>query len=272
MAILRARELLTTNLALIERAVGFACRRYRLTGDDAEEMGAIVRLKLVENDYAILRAFAGRCTFSTYVHIVVLRMALDYRIHALGKWHSSAEAKRLGAVAVELEILLHRDGRTFDEALPLLAVRHEGLTRDSLEAIAARLPPRAPRRREVAMAANDQLLNIQIDVMEDRILAGERRSRSQQLSSIMSSIINEMDDEDRLILQLRFEGGMTVAEIARALQVHPRRLYRRVERCLCDLRSRLEALGVAAEDVFDLIGCDDTVLAFPIGAREEPPS
>lgn len=122
---MEAVALLTTNLALVERAVAFACRRYRLTPDDAEELGAIVRLKFVENDYAIVRAFSGRCAFSTYVHIVVQRMALDYRIHVWGKWHSSAEAKRLGPLAVELEILLHRDGRTLDEALPLLAARHE---------------------------------------------------------------------------------------------------------------------------------------------------
>ena len=49
-----ARELLESNLALIERITAFVCRRQRLSPDDAEEFAGVVRLRLVENDYAIL--------------------------------------------------------------------------------------------------------------------------------------------------------------------------------------------------------------------------
>jgi RNA polymerase sigma factor for flagellar operon FliA len=263
--VLRARELLTANLAVIERAVAFACRRYRLGRDDCEELGAVVRLKLVESDYAILRAFGGRCSLATYLRIVVQRMALDYRIHVWGKWHASAEAKRLGKLAVELETLLYRDGRTLDEALPLLAAAHEGVTRQSLEALDARLPRRGPRRREIALDAVEPLLDARTHATEDPLLAHERRTRSRQLSEIMSSLIGEMPEDDRLMLQLRFEGGMTIAQISRALQVDQRMLYRRVDRCLRDLRSRLEVRGVAPEEVFDLVESSDSELFFQLG-------
>src|SRR2546423_12833075 len=117
---LDARTLLEENLALIDRVIRFIAHGQRLDESEAEEFGAIVKLKLCENDYGIVRKFEGRSNFGTYLTIVVARMLLDYRIHCWGKWHPSAEARRLGDLAVDLEQLLHRDGRTLDDALPLL--------------------------------------------------------------------------------------------------------------------------------------------------------
>src|SRR5438270_2604031 len=128
-ATLEPSDLLTANLAIVRRTVAFVCRRYRLDFQDAEEFAAIVNLKLVENDYAILRKYEERCGFATFISVVLQRMALDFRIHNWGKWHGSAEAKRIGPLAVHLERLLHRDDRTLDEALVVLAPSYEGVTR-----------------------------------------------------------------------------------------------------------------------------------------------
>src|SRR5438874_7414588 len=144
-----ARALLEANLDLIERVIRFTARRQRLDESESEEFASIVKLKLVENDYAIIRKFEGRSHLATFVTIVVQRMLLDYRIHHWGKWHASAEAKRVGGPAVELEQLLHRDGRSLDEALAILRRNDESLTIESLRAIASRFPARKPRRRTV---------------------------------------------------------------------------------------------------------------------------
>src|SRR5947209_1314930 len=126
---LHPRQLLEDNLDLVERVIRFTSRRQRLDEADAEEFASTVKLRLIENDYAIVRKFQGRSHLSTFLTIVVQRMLLDYRIHHWGKWHASAEAKRLGDVALELEQLLHRDGRTIDDALPLLRAQHPEATR-----------------------------------------------------------------------------------------------------------------------------------------------
>src|SRR5213595_2261932 len=141
-----ARELLEANLDLIERVIRFTARRQRLEESECEEFASIVKLKLVENDYGVIRKFQGRSHLSTFITIVVKRMLLDYRIHHWGKWHASAEAKRLGDLAVDLEQLLLRDGRTIDEALPMLRGRYPDTTREMLEEIAERLPERRARR------------------------------------------------------------------------------------------------------------------------------
>ncbi|HJW94783.1 MAG TPA: sigma-70 family RNA polymerase sigma factor [Thermoanaerobaculia bacterium] len=264
-------ELLTANLPLIERAVAFACRRSRLDPDDAEEFGAVVKLKLVENDYAILRSYEARSGFATFISVVVQRMALDYRIHLWGKWHTTAEAKRLGDLAIELEKLLHRDGRTLDEALVILKPKYQTITKESLAALADRLPPRAPRMREVAIGDSTEL-HAGAMAADQRVLESERRRTSEKLSTVMSAIVAELPEEDQLILQLRFEGGMAVSQIARALQIEQKLLYRRLERRMKDIRAELERRGVNANDALDLIGRDEANLAFDLGNRDRRPS
>ena len=263
-------ELLTAKLPLIERAVAFACRRNRLDPNEAEEFAAIVNLKLVENDYAILRSYEARSGFATFISVVVQRMALDYRIHLWGKWHTTAEAKRLGPLAIELERLLHRDGRTLDEALVILAPNHAEVTRQSLAALADRLPQRTPRLREVAIG--DSELRAETTGPDERVLEGERRRTSERLSTIMSAIIEELPEEDRLILQLRFEGGMPVSNIARALQIEQKLLYRRLERRMREIRVELARRGVDPGAVLDLIGRDETNLDFHLGNVDRRPS
>lgn len=252
---------------MIERAVAFACRRYGLRPEDAEEFEAIVKLKLVENDYAILRSYEGRCSFATFIGIVVQRMAIDFRIHEWGKWHASAEAKRLGPIAVGLERLLHREGRTIDEASAIL-----GESRETLEALAARLPPRPPRRRDVAIEEAEPGAITKPSDAEELVFAGERRRTSEKVSSIMSALLSRVPDDEQLILQLRFEGGMTVAQIARALQIDQKVTYRRIERRMQELKQELLRAGVDPRDVLDLIGRDEAVLRFGFGKTDLRPS
>jgi RNA polymerase sigma factor (sigma-70 family) len=270
--LLEAPELLTSNLALIERAVAFACRRYRLDASDAEELRSIVHLRLVENDYAILRSYEGRSSFATFISIVVQRMALDYRIHAWGKWHASAEAKRLGALAVELEQIIRRDGRTIDEAVALLAPKHEGVTRQSLQSLLARLPERAARRRDVELDQAESTAVSDADGVDEPVMAEERRSASERLSLLMTALMARVPDDERLILQLRFEGGMTVAQIARALGLDQKLTYRRIERRMRDIKEELLHAGISARDVLDLIGRDESLIRFDVGKQDPRPS
>jgi RNA polymerase sigma factor (sigma-70 family) len=270
--VLEARDLLTDNLDVIERAIRFAAHRHRLDPIDAEELGAVVKLRLVENDYAVLRAYEGRSSFRTFISMVVQRMALDYRIHEWGKWHASAEAKRLGEPAVELERILQRDGRTIDEALPLLQSKYEDVTRDSLQQLAAKLPPRAPRRRNIPLddAAPETLT--QPGGTDEPLLAGDRRRASKEVSEMMSSALARFGEEDQLILQLRFEQGLTVAQIARVLRLDQKLTYRRIERMMREIRRQLERAGITARDVDDLIGRDEIFVRFDFGNPQSRPS
>lgn len=265
-----ARELLESSLALVRRAVAFACRRYHFDPDDAEDFASVVHLKLVDDDFAVLRSYEGRSGLSTFLSIVIQRWALDYRIHEWGKWHSSAEARRMGAMAVELEQHIHRDGRTIEEALPFLAAKHPGVTLDGLRKLAASLPRRAPKRHDVPIDDADPVAAP--DDIEDHARAGDRRRTAERVQTIVSAAIAEYPEDKRLILQLHFEQGMTVAQIARALQRDQKMLYRLIDHCKDDLRRTIVAAGLTRTDVTDLIGRDDVFLSFDLGKAGPRPS
>lgn len=270
MSVQYGHDLLTANLAVIERAIRFAARRYRLTPEDARDFEGIVKLKLVENDCAILAAYEQRSSFATFIGIVVQRMALDYRVHTWGRFHPSAEAKRLGPLALQLEQLLHRDGRTLDEAVVLLREEHDGVTRESLTAIADKLPARPPRHREVEL---EEASSVTVAAnAEEPALAHDRRRTSEHVSALMAAILERLPEDDRLVLQLRFEGGMSVAQIARALMLDQKLTYRRIERNMREIRRELERAGIDARDVADVIGRDEALVHFDFGNRGSRPS
>ena len=262
-----ARALLEANLDLIERVIRFTARRQRLDESEIEEFASIVKLKLIENDYAVIRKFQGRSRFATFITIVVANMLRDYRIHHWGKWHASAEAKRLGDLAVELEQLLNRDGRSIDEALPVLRAHYPDATRESLEQLAQRLPERRARRRMVDLAEAEGVAGVD-DAADENVLAAERQTTSQRLSQAVREAIGKLSEHDQLLLQLRFDSGFTTAQISRSMQIEQKLLYRRMEKLLKDLRAELERAGIDPRDVADLIGREGAELDFALRKRK----
>ena len=176
----------------------------------------------------------------------------------------------MGALAMELEQYIHRDGRSIEEALPFLAAKHRGVTLDSLRTLAARFPTRAPKRHRVPIDEADPV-TAPYDI-EDQVRADERRRTAARLETLVCAAIAKRPDDDRLVLQLRFEQGLTVAQIARSLQRDQKFLYRQIERCMRDIREEIVAAGLAPEDVSDLIGRDDAFLSFDLGKRGPRPS
>jgi hypothetical protein len=117
------RNLFLAELSTIERAIHFACRRGALRREDADEFASYVKLKLIDDDYAVIRKSERRSSFAAFISVVVQRLLLDYRIAEWGKWHASAQARRLGEPAITIEAMIVRDGRTLDEVFPALQRR-----------------------------------------------------------------------------------------------------------------------------------------------------
>src|SRR5690349_21220014 len=111
-----SEDLFLAHLPHIDKVVNHLCRRYHFQTDEAQDFRSSVYERLVEDDYAVFRKFQGRSSLNTYLTIVISNMLKDYLNRLLGKWRPSAEAERMGPIAVLLEQLLVRDGHTFDEA------------------------------------------------------------------------------------------------------------------------------------------------------------
>lgn len=259
------RDFLLENLPLIQQVVSAVCRRRGMDREETEEFAAEVRLRLVRDDYAVIRRFAGRSSFKTYMTSVVTRLLLDYRNHLWGKWHASAEALRLGDMAVDVEQLLVRDDHSADEALVLLAPKYPEVTLAEIERIAARLPPRIRRKR--------------VDIEEARFVAenartddAERSETATRVSRIVNAYIDTLPEDEQLILKLRFDSDMTVAQIARALHADQQKLYRCLYKHFDELHNALMRADVSADEVAELIGTDTTQLDFRFKNRAPRPS
>ena len=232
-----------SQLDVIERVISFVCARHHLSSVDADDFGSCVKLKLIEDNYGILRKFQARSSLRTFLTTVINHLFLDYRNSLWGKWRPSAGAKRLGPIAVLLEQFMGRDGHTFEEACELLEANHRVTTsRSELEAMAARLPVRMRRRFESEEAldqvAADQPGPDEIASERERNLAAARAAAA------LEEALAKLAPRDRLILRLKYEDGVTVVDIARRLRLDQKGLFRHIERLLKRLRSELQKDGI----------------------------
>ena len=256
------------NLRTIERIAAFVARRHHLEPSEAEEFVQEVRVRLIYDDYAIIRKFEGRSTLSTYLTTVIGRLFTQWRVEKWGKWRPSAEAKRLGDKAVTLERLLSRDGFTLSEAVGVLTTGSSPYTIAELEAIYLRLPPRNPRPIVVAKDKVPDVVTVEADAYE-RIEAGDRGRALRQAMQKMDDLIQQMDPEERAILQMRFWDGRRVPDIARVLQVDQKKLYKRLDRLFLLLRRELESAGLSQSDLAGLLSGGDEEIHFRILPVEE---
>lgn len=248
------RQLLEENLQLIDRIAGRACRRVGVPASEVADVASTVKLALVENDYAILRRWEGRASLATYLAIVVQRLLADQRERTHGRWRASAEAQRLGERAVLVEDVIGRQRRSIDEAMPLLRAADASITRDEVVAIAERLPQRTPRLREVELPPEDVVPLAAHDRTDTVVYDGELRDLSRRVGALLRETLDGWPADDRLLMRLRFQSSLTVADIARMMDVPQRPLYRRIESLLARLRQVLLAAGIDPSTADDLLG------------------
>lgn len=245
------------HLESIERIAAFVARRGHLNSDDTGEFVQIVRVRLWEDDYKVIRKFEGRSEFSTYLTTVIQRLFHQWRVEMWGKWRPSAEAKRLGDKAITLERLLTRDGFTFAEAVKVLTTRSGNeFTVPQLEAIYVRLPLRNPRTLVVSGDVTPDNLATDGDA-DDRVELSERVRVGRCCAATIDAALARFEAEDRHILQLRFWGSRKVPDISRIVGIDQKKIYKRLEKLFGVLRQALDAAGVKRADVDKMLGSGD---------------
>ena len=78
-----AQALFLRELPAIERIIAASCARSRFDPSDREDLAAALRLKLIENDYAAIRAFEGKSAFTTYLTVIVQRFIIGATVEPL---------------------------------------------------------------------------------------------------------------------------------------------------------------------------------------------
>jgi RNA polymerase sigma factor (sigma-70 family) len=255
---------LEANIGLVQRLARVTALRARLSASETDEFLSDVHLKLVSDDFAVLRSFRGQSKLTTFLLTVFQRLAFDFRNARWGRWRPSAEAERQGATALRVEELVYRDGLTFDEACGLLHTEGDTTTRDRVYELFVRLPARARPDRFSTDEVRDP---IDSRTPEAQAAYTEAAAGGRRLQAALRRICDELDVDDRLALRLRFHGELTVATIARLLQVDEKRLYRRIDQCLTKVRRALEAEGFTSQVALSVVHGLDVGRALPGASR-----
>jgi RNA polymerase sigma factor (sigma-70 family) len=249
--------LFLANLPVIDDVVRQICRRHRLSAAEADDFRSDVRLHFIDRNYDVLRRFEGRSSLATYITVVIQRQFLDHRNHLWGKWRPSAEARRLGPIAILLERLVIRDGWTSEQALETLRVNHGVAIDAPLRTLCEKLAQRSPARRLVPEEEAEDVSG-PAPSPEANVVRAEHGFLARRVRTALDRARQPLTPEERLILKMRFEDRVPVADIARALHLNQRRLYRTIERLLTIVRENLAVEGIAESDVRTLL--DDEVL------------
>lgn len=235
-------DLFLAHLPHIDKVVTHLGRRYHFRAEECQDFRSHVHLKMIEDDYAVIRKFQGRCSLKTYLTTVVSNLMKDFQNHLWGKWRPSAEAERVGPTAVLLERLLVRDGYWFDEAVQILQVNCKvGMSWQELERMAARLPSRVLRRIEGEEGLRD--LPAPNERADSRVFDEERAAAHRKALAALEEARKSLPEEEQLILKMQGD-GFKVADIARILRLDQKQLYRRILKIHKDLRQMLEDGGI----------------------------
>ncbi|NJL27412.1 MAG: sigma-70 family RNA polymerase sigma factor [Thermoanaerobaculia bacterium] len=246
-------NLLTSHRRQIAERARRIGRRQGLPESDLDDFVADVMVKLIEDDYAVLRAFHGRSRVLTYVSTVILHLAQDERNRRWGKWRASAEARRLGLEAMTLERLLYREGHTSTDAERLLCEHFPRLRAEEAERLATLLPTREGRRFD----SDDELDSMPAaDRADDGDQVTERTVRKSRVLNLLRRGLAGLDPSWQLAIRQRYEQGWPAAEIARGIGLGTREVYRILEHAKRRLRRFLATEGIDAATALADLGWD----------------
>jgi len=245
------QRLLLDHLDLIDQIVRTTGRRRHLAAEQ-DEFAGFVRLRLVEDDFAVLRKFQHRSSLRTYLVAVIERLSLDFCVERWGRWRPSAVAERLGPVAVLLERLVTRDGHTLGEAIEIVQTGHaSALPPRELHDIWEQLPARI-KTTEVGEEAAASVPSTQTS--DANVEDAARQVSLDRLERTLRAAFASVPDQDRVLVALRFDQELSIVEIARLTGSSVPTLHRRLDRTLKQLRHALTASGFDPREVAGLLG------------------
>lgn len=241
----------------IEAVLAHVRRRHLLSPDAAEEFSSWARLRLIEDDSAILRKFRGQSTIRTYLTTVLLHLFLDWRNAQWGRWRPSAVARRLGPLAIELERLVLRDGRGYEEAVEILLSIRAAASRAECDETWAQLK-RQPVRK---MTTTEALVDVpSVDGSHAHVDFESGQGKAVRVGAALRRSLRHLESDEQVILRLSYVNRFTAKQIAAVMHLEAKPLYRRIEQIEGKLGALLLADGLTKEEVLDVFQNPDVDL------------
>jgi RNA polymerase sigma factor (sigma-70 family) len=235
-----------------------AVRHFERDEDHVSECFLFVCEGLARDGYRRLRRFkpGGPARFSTWLRAVVRNLCLDWHRKEFGRQRifESLSMTDLSALDQEVFRYLYERDTSQEETFLLLAPRFPGLTRAAIAESAERLIAKlSPRQRwllsmrqphvPVNMAPQDEGADT-LEAIPDQGPNPESSAILDQMHTRLRRAFWRLPQNERLLLQLRFEQELTLEQVAGLLELgDAQRADRRIREVLAGLRNDLDSSG-----------------------------
>jgi RNA polymerase sigma factor (sigma-70 family) len=243
---------LTNSYQKVEAIIRAVCFRNRLKPEDTEDFASEVKLRLVENDYRILRVFTGKSSIETYLTTVIANTVRDLIRERDGRWRPSEEAKRLGEIAERIEELVYRFRYPFHEAYQILTTNF-GFKQSEREVreIFFKLKPR--EERSIRVSCEEEIHDVR-GTPEMQMVAAEQNLLENKIACIIDEMREQLSATDRMMLRMAFEDNLKLTVIAEQLRLTRAEVDRRIREVLIGFKRGILQQGINYNDVRELIG------------------
>jgi len=197
----------------------------------------------------------GGASFSTWLRAVARNLALDWRRAEAGRHRVFASVERLPELEQEVFAELFSGHTSNEAAFFRIASRRPSLTRDAfgqaLQNVHAALTPRhrwllSHRnrvRKQVELDGGAESVPL-LEILSDSAPDPEQQASANQQKQALAGALLEMPSEDRLLLRLRYEEDLTLAQTAQLAGLKdPQTAHRRLEAALDRLKILLTTGG-----------------------------
>lgn len=236
--------------------------------NEALELSNQVLDILRQDNFRVLREFKGNAQLTTYLTAIISRRAVDMIRKKLGRGREKERAKDLGNIGLLLFQRVVKDGHPLRDVYDEL--RADGNFPGALEELEAMLrkikgknpgghqPGPANGNNGNSVVKNGTSINEEEYVIPDtksdpQALLMEKQ-RQQEIHRVIREMIAPLSGEERLLLRMRFpvhedEKPGSVEQIANALGVTPKAVYKRITRLMKKCRQQLDSRGIGINEL-----------------------
>lgn len=227
-------------------------KRFTRNEEDRSDCFLFVCEKLSQHGCRRLKRFVpnGAATFSTWLYAVVFNLCRDWWRTRYPRRRVFRSVARLSQFDQDLFRLYYQYGLSSQETLEELRGAYPNLSPNQLGVAKRRvLDQLTIRQRRFLLARQSQMVSLFTSAGEiieseqlivDEELGPGPSAEHLQSEEIMAQALQCLDAEDLLILRLRFERDLTLAEVARIMGLaNPQAADRKIRKLLESLRKRM---------------------------------
>lgn len=240
----------------------------------AEEAALYVLNRLQEDECRRVRAFSGQTRLSTFLSSLVLRLLEDFSRMRFGRLRPPQWISALGGIWVTVFELLCLQRQTISDAVEMAMQRLND--RQQLEQIAYTILERVtdcgkhqamevefdesraepqnerPGRKDRLENPEERFLQeerrIFLEVLFTALLVGKEHEQAAEQASVkIFEVQLSLSAEERLLLKLCYQDGVSVARAGKMLGLNVNQVHGRLRRLLSRLRESFEQAGVYDE-------------------------